>query len=73
MVRVDQVSGPANGPPPPSATPAAATDRRKDLLQLPLFKKAADVLGAQLVKVDEGYSPTGGPATTGFTTDTDEG
>jgi hypothetical protein len=24
---------------------------------LPLFKRAADVLGAQLVKVDEGFDP----------------
>jgi DNA polymerase-3 subunit gamma/tau len=44
---------PTPTPPPP------AIDRRKDLLQLPLFKKAVDDLRAQLVKVDEGFSPGG--------------
>ena len=35
----------------------AAPGRQKDLLQLPLFVKAADVLGAQLMKVDDGFNP----------------
>jgi DNA polymerase-3 subunit gamma/tau len=44
---------------PTQTTPPPGIDRRKDLLQLPLFKKAVDDLGAQLVKVDEGFSPGG--------------
>ena len=75
-VRVEQLSGAANGSHPP--LPPPAPDRRKDLLQLPLFKKAADALGAQLVKVDDGFAPTAvvpaGPAPGRVNpTDTDEG
>jgi DNA polymerase-3 subunit gamma/tau len=50
-----------------ATTPPPRQDRTKDLLQLPLFKKAVEVLGAQLVRVDEGFNPTP-PAPT-----TDEG
>ncbi len=39
-------------PPPPSGV-----SRNQELMSLPLFKKAADVLGAQLVKLDDGFSP----------------
>jgi len=39
-------------------TPPPRQERTKDLLQLPLFKKAVEALGAQLVRVDEGFNPT---------------
>lgn len=32
-------------------------ERRRELLQLPLFTHAAEVLGAQLVKIDDGFDP----------------
>ncbi len=60
LVRVELASGPV-GSPPPGAVPARPEQRTKDLLQLPLFKKAADVLGAQLVRVDEGFDPQAVP------------
>src|SRR5207249_12240540 len=58
VVRVEQVAGPANGPAASPAAPPAPADRRKDLLQLPLLKKAVDTLGAQLVNIDDGFIPT---------------
>ena len=42
-------------------TPPPRQDRAKDLLQLPLFKKAVEALGAQLVRVDEGFNPAPAP------------
>ena len=77
MVRVEQVSGTSGGS-HPVEPPAVAPDRRKDILQLPLFRRAAEVLGAQLVKMDEGFSPAAAPAAarpTGdeLAPDTDEG
>ncbi len=60
LVRVELANGPV-GSPPPGAVPARPEQRTKDLLQLPLFKKAADVLGAQLVRVDEGFDPQAVP------------
>ena len=39
---------------PPRPAPA---ERQRDLLQLPMFKRAVEVLGAQLVKVDDGFDP----------------
>lgn len=57
-VRVEQVAGTTAGSPPPGTTPPPRPEQRaKDLLQLPLFRKAADVLGAQLVRVDDGFDP----------------
>ncbi|HET6572752.1 MAG TPA: DNA polymerase III subunit gamma/tau [Fimbriiglobus sp.] len=54
-VRVEQVAGAV---PSPAVTPPPRPEQRaKDLLQLPLFRKAADVLGAQLVRVDDGFDP----------------
>jgi DNA polymerase-3 subunit gamma/tau len=57
VVRLDLVAGPA--------APAARTDapspqpglRRKELLNLPLFRKASEVLGAQITHVDDGFDP----------------
>jgi len=62
-VRIDLVSG---GTPPPrpksdealTPKPTPAVSRRKELMQLPLFKKAADVLGAQLVMDDPEFNPS---------------
>ncbi len=42
-----------NGPPPP---PAA--NRNKDLMQFPLLKRIGDVLGGQLMRMEEGFHPT---------------
>ena len=46
------VRGPHDPPDPPR--PA---DRARDVLRLPLFARAADVLGAQLLKIDDGFNP----------------
>ena len=78
-VRVEQ----APPDPPPAAGdrpgPAGPVDRKKELLGLPLFKRAADVFGAKLLQVDDGFDPAGGdPAAVplvaaGLPPDTDEG
>jgi DNA polymerase-3 subunit gamma/tau len=59
MVRFD---APPSGLAPaeePTAAPAvpSTADRKKSLLNLPLFKKAADVLGAQVWVADEAFDP----------------
>jgi hypothetical protein len=59
-VRVEQAAGAAD--PPPAA--ASARSERKDLLQLPLFRHAAEVLAAQLMRVEEGFNPRAKPAET---------
>jgi len=41
----------------PAYTAAVAPDRKKDLMQLPIFVKAVSALGAQLIKVDDGFNP----------------
>ena len=47
-----------------SSTPVVSVaDRRKELMQLPLFKKAAEALGAQLVMDDPGFNPLGASTT----------
>jgi DNA polymerase-3 subunit gamma/tau len=60
LVRVESTPGPV-GSPPAGAAPARPEQRTKDLLQLPLFKKAVEVLGAQMVRVDEGFDPQAVP------------
>jgi DNA polymerase-3 subunit gamma/tau len=61
LVRLDRVAGPAalTTTPPPSAA-----GRRKALMQLPLFKRAAEVLGAQLIPTqdDAEFDPNAKPA-----------
>jgi DNA polymerase III subunit gamma/tau len=37
--------------------PMVAIDRKKDLMKLPIFQKAMSTLGAQLLKVDDGFNP----------------
>ena len=62
MIRVEKAanSPAANG----TATPLPARRQtRNELLDLPLFKKATDVLGAQFIKADEGFDPEAGAAT----------
>jgi len=58
VVRVELI---AEQPGRQTATPAvevrSAPARRGDLLKLPLFEKAIEVLGAQLMKVDDGFNP----------------
>jgi hypothetical protein len=59
-VKAELVGGP---PPTQQAKPADSqssrpTDRRKQLMELPLFRKAGEVLGAQLWHLDEGFNPT---------------
>jgi DNA polymerase-3 subunit gamma/tau len=49
----------------------SVADRRKELMQLPLFKKAAESLGAQLVMDDPGFSPLAARPTAGPEPETD--
>lgn len=59
---------PPSGPSGAEAEPAApvtagvtAAERKKNLLTLPLFKKAADALGAQVWHVDDAFDPAAAP------------
>lgn len=70
-LRIDFPAGPA--PTPADATPPARRPSRNELLELPLFKKAADTLGAQFIKADEGFDPKSGAATEVAGTTHDEG
>ncbi|MBN9523579.1 DNA polymerase III subunit gamma/tau [bacterium] len=72
---------PASGPTPAtSAAPAApagpsVAERKKALMTLPLFKRAADALGAQMWHADDAFDPTAAPArpaAAGPTDDPDE-
>lgn len=57
-VRVEQTAGPT---PASAAPPPRPEQRNRELLELPLFKRAADVLGAQLVRADDGFDPRAAP------------
>ncbi len=62
-VRVEKSKDPA---PKPVATDTPKSNepsplRNKDLMELPLFKAAAEALGAQIVKVDPGFNPQAMP------------
>ena len=66
IVRVELLPSTAKPPTPvaPSAngvatySPSAGpVERTRTLMQLPLFVKAAETLGAQLLKVDDGFNP----------------
>ena len=68
-VRVEQAGGPAAAEAPPRPVPgvAPAADRRKLILDLPLIKKAREVFGAQVTKIDDDFLPVpraGAPAQT---------
>ncbi|MFO0849032.1 MAG: DNA polymerase III subunit gamma/tau [Gemmataceae bacterium] len=66
-VRVDRrPANPAGMPAGGSGlAPTPRPDRRKALLDLPLFKRAADALGAQLVRVEDGFDPLATPQAVG--------
>jgi DNA polymerase-3 subunit gamma/tau len=57
VVRLDLVAGPAPVARTDTPLPQPGT-RRKELLSLPLFRKASEVLGAQITHVDDGFDPT---------------
>jgi hypothetical protein len=48
-------------PPARTASAPPAGDRKKSLAALPLFKKAAEALGAQVWHVDEDFNPSAVP------------
>jgi DNA polymerase III subunit gamma/tau len=60
MVRVESVGGPvphSANVPATQPTGPSGSDRKKSLQALPLFKKAAESLQAQIWHVDEGFNP----------------
>jgi DNA polymerase-3 subunit gamma/tau len=62
QVRVEVVADPGNGSQAPSAAAATSLPRtrrvRAEMMEYPLVQKAADVLGAQIVHVDEEFGKT---------------
>jgi len=63
-VRVEQVVGKAPAPAAKADSrpaPEPAT-RKSSLMSLPLFQKAAEALGAQLLRADEGFNPNAADA-----------
>jgi DNA polymerase-3 subunit gamma/tau len=70
---------PVSGPPPAGTktTPPApvanqAAERKKQLMGLPLFKKASEALGAQIWHVDDEFSPTAAPPRPAARTSTED-
>jgi len=58
MVRVER-TGAANGQPEiQTVAPATPADHKKRLMELPLFQKASEALGAQIWHVDDEFDPT---------------
>lgn len=60
---------------PATGRPAvlSASERKKSLMTLPFFQKAADALGAQLTHMDEAFDPSAAaPQPSATTDDTDE-
>ena len=57
QVRVERTNEQAVGLPLTANVAPNPPDRKKDLLQLPLFQKAMSTLGAQLMRVDDGFNP----------------
>lgn len=65
VVRVEQESGPAvDNPPADHGISTRAGDRKRQLMELPLFKKAGEALGAQIWHVDEDFNPLATPRPT---------
>jgi DNA polymerase-3 subunit gamma/tau len=62
LVRFDRVAGPAPAPAANPTPPPSAAGRRKELMQLPLLRRAAEVFGAQLVADDPAFNPAARPA-----------
>ena len=75
-VKVELVGDSSPGAAAANVTPVPPTvqtaDRRKHLMNLPLFQKAKDALGAQLWHVDDGYDPTARPPAPDTEPDTDD-
>jgi DNA polymerase-3 subunit gamma/tau len=64
-VRFDQATGPAQTiPDSPTGGLASAADRKKQLMGLPIFKKAGEALGAQIWHVDDEFNPAAPPRLT---------
>ena len=62
LVRVELVSGSPASTSRPAAPPSnPAAERKKQLMALPLFKKAAEALGAQIWHMDEDFNPNASP------------
>ncbi len=57
QVRFDELPPDPKAASGPNGKAAASPPRRNDLLQLPFIQAAVDVLGAQLMKVEEGFDP----------------
>jgi DNA polymerase-3 subunit gamma/tau len=72
-VRFDLAAGPPTIPRP--VAPGQPADRKKQLGSLPLFKRAGEVLGAQIWHVDEEFNPAAAPhrAEEGQANDEDDG
>jgi DNA polymerase-3 subunit gamma/tau len=71
-IRMEVVSVVVSGVPAQAVKNASAnpvTERRKMLMTLPLFRKASEVLGAQIWHVDEDFNPDAPPKPASSTTD----
>jgi hypothetical protein len=73
VVRFDAPPSGATADLPTRPVAASASERKKSLMTLPFFQKAADALGAQLWHVDDAFDPsTAEPQTATQADDTDE-
>ena len=57
----DAVAPPTNGVHPAPPPPPSAHRSRNELLALPMFAAASEVLGAQLMRADDGFDPHAAP------------
>jgi DNA polymerase-3 subunit gamma/tau len=57
-LRIERTGEPSGAGRPAVVVPTHGTDRKLDLLRLPIFRRAQDVLGAQLVRIEDGFNPT---------------
>lgn len=73
-VRVDVVAGPASNAAKPVTNTSVPSegDSKRRLQQLPLFKRAAESLAAQIWHVDAGFSPVAVPAVSASAETTDD-
>ncbi len=75
MIKLERVAGPApTQMTRTTETPARsqAAERRKQLMDLPLFKKASESLGAQIWHVDEAFNPNATRPALPASTDSDD-
>jgi hypothetical protein len=71
-IRMEVVSGVEAGTPAQTVKNVSAnpvTERRKMLMALPLFRKASEVLGAQIYNMDEDFNPDAPPKASSAATD----